>query len=227
MRKSLCFLILIVGIAFQSLAQEGPPNERLPLSFTEIRGIDFQEFKEAHDGGLEYDSSKVVIPDSAFYLEVEEEVVAFPCEQGYFDCQYYRGYSVPLNCYVITHCGSSVCYTYLVNKTTGEKQNLFGPYDNENMAPVFSPDRSQFIVWVSDVFDVESSIALYDLDPTAEVLVKAANWETPAVYNTYNWRIAELLFVDSKTIVIKTYENYGGKNGNELLNVKYWKGVFK
>lgn len=79
------------------------------------------------------------------------------------------------------------------------------------------------LVFASNVFDRQAYITLVQrADNKAKF-----DLESSSCLTTNDWKIFEAVRINDTSIALITYDDYGGKSGNELLNVKYYKGEMK
>lgn len=202
------------------LAQD---KETLNIQFTPIDSIQYVKFKNDYSNQLILDSAIKTIPDSSFSLIINDTSTRFGCGKGFHDCNYYKGFIPPLNCFAITHCSSYICRTFLVDKATGERHFFSSPYDNECYVPLLSKNLNKMLVIASNVFDTESYISVYERQHNETDF----NYEFFSSMTTQKWKAYEAVWINETSIALITFEKYGGITGNQLLNVKYVKGVIK
>ena len=207
------FLLGITGLLGQS-------SDELNIAFTSIDSVQYQNFKKGYSSQLVIDPTKKAIGSSSFSLNINNAPQSFECKKDYSDCHYYRGFIAPLNSFVLTHCGMYICETYLINKTSGKRFPLNSPFDNECKAPVLSPDFKKMLVFAPDVFNGASYISIYTKNSSGDFV-----FQNGMLSN--NWKIFEVVWINDTTIALMTFEEYGGSNGNEPLNVTYLKGEIK
>ena len=131
------------------------------------------------------------------------------------------------NIYVSQDC-KEICETYLREKTTNRKMLLPSNYDAGILTMVLSPTCNQMIVCSSYdgpdyadyyedraeifVFNVRNGIGLKGIKPAFKYYAK-------------DWSIADLTWVNDKTIVLKIYEEQRWGDGSGV-HYKYFKADF-
>lgn len=201
----------------------GQSEKELTIEFMKIDSLQYIKFRKDYSSYLIVDSIKKTTADSSFSLNVNNESRRFDCKRDFSGCYYYKGFLPPLNSFVITHCSTLICETFLIDKASGERQNLFSPYDNESETPVLSKDLTKMLVFASDVFGRASFISIYQRSTNKGNF----DFKSFASLNTNKWKVFEVVWINDTSIALKTFDQYGGKTGNELLNVKYLKGEIK
>ena len=214
---TLCFLIL----GFNSL--NGQNNRELAITFSKIDSSLFNKHKESIPHAIIIDSTKKAIPGSSFSLKINNSEQSFNCKKDFSDCFYYKGFLTTINSYVITHCGSYTCETYLINQSSGKIQDIPNPYDSESNSPILSEDENKMLVYASSVFDKESFICVLQRTNNTEEF-NTKSYESLFIKE---WRILEAIWITNHSFAIKTFDEYGGNTGSEPLNVKYFQGVLK
>lgn len=195
----------------------------LDVEFSEIDSLQYMEYKKKYTNMLVVDSTKKTIPDSSFALIINDKNQHFDCQKDYSPCYYYKGFLPPINSFVITHCTTQICETFLIDQTSGERQTLFSPFDNECEIPILSKDLNKMVVYASNVFDTESFISLYQrTDNTVNF-----NFESYRSMTTKKWKIYEAIWINNTSFALITFDAYGGQNGNKALNKRYIKGEIK
>lgn len=205
----------------QQIVQEN--INKLEIRFSKINSIDYLGFKQKYSNGIEVDSTIANEAGSSFSLTINNKKKEFSCGIDYKNCNYYRGFLKPLSKYVLTYCGTGYCGTYLLDKNSGTQNYLESPFDSECEIPSLSKDKNKLIGFSSSAFDRESFIALYKKDINTQKI----DFEKYNSFNTSDWRIKEIIWIDNNSIALKVYDEYGGKNGSELINVRYLKGEIK
>ncbi len=214
LKSTLCFLLVgLNGL----LGQEG---KELIVEFSEIDSLQYLRFKKEYPNRLVKDSTKKTIPDSSFTLIINNKSEKFDCEKDYAPCYYYEGFLLPINSFVITHCIMYQCVTYLIDKASGERQYLFGPFENQCEVPVLSKDLNKMLIFSSDVYDKESFISLYKRTSKNEDF----DFETHDSLTTDKWKILEAIWIDDTKFALKTFDKY---SGDKPLNVNFVKGEIK
>src|SRR5690606_9128164 len=110
----------------------GQNDQKLIVDFSEIDSLEYQKFKGEYANKLSVDSTKKTIPDSSFTLVINGKSQCFHCQMDYNPCYYYKGFLPPINSFVITYCTMNICETFLIDQSSGERQTLFSPFDNES-----------------------------------------------------------------------------------------------
>lgn len=192
-------------------------KNKLRIKFTEIDATKFLKYKQKYSNQIIVDTTIVNKAGSFFTLNVANIEKKFSCDIDYNNCNYYKGFFKPLNKYILTYCVTGFCGTYLLDKKTGNINNLQSPFDSECEAPSLSEDKSKLIVFASSVFDSDSFIALYK----KELNTQKINFKTFDSFYTSKWRIKNLIWIDNNSIALKVFDNYQGK---KLVNVRYLKG---
>lgn len=198
-------------------------KNKLKIKFTIIDSTDYFKYKQKYSNEITVDTTIVNEAGSFFTLDVENAEKKFSCDIDYSNCNYYKGFLNPLSKYIITHCGTGYCGTYLLDKNTGTQNYLESPFDSECEIPALSKNQDKLIAFSSSVFDRESFIALYrENAETKKIELKKFD-----SFYTSDWRIKEIIWIDNNSIALKVYEKYGGKTGSELINTRYLKGVIE
>ncbi len=211
------FLLITLNVVF---AQHQQP---LDLDFTEIDSVQYMEFKKAYSNNLVIDSTKHAITRSSFTLIIRNEEEQYECPGNDDDCNYYKGFLPDINSHVITNCGTQVCYTYLLDRTSGDFQTLFSSFDTECEVPLLSKDLSKMLVYASSVFDVESYVSVYERTDASSQF----DYQNFKGIRANSWVINEAIWVDDNTFALITSETYGASGTNVLVNVKYRLGRIK
>jgi hypothetical protein len=198
----------------------GQSEQDLIIDFSEIDSLQYIAYKKEFSNKLIIDSTKKTIPDSSFSLIIKNTEQLFDCQKDNSDCHYYKGFLPQLSSFIITHCGMSICETFLIDQTSGEIQNLLSPYDNECKAPVLSKNHNKLLVYASSVFDRESFISIYQKSGKNEDF----DFKSYKSLTIKEWRIYEVIWINNTSFALITFDKYGGKTGSEALNVKYIKG---
>lgn len=213
--KSLLIVIIIAFYGSQNI--HGQDVENLNLIFSNIDSGTFSILKQDYSSGLEKDTTIKTLPDSSFTLQLKNESEIFECAKDYNGCYYYKGYLPSLNSHIITHCSMYSCETFLLNHLSGKRQYLPSPFDNECESPVIAKSELKLLIFASSVLGNDSFIGIYERSNTN------ANFDF-TTYKTYHLstkKIFEIIWIDDVSFALKTFQGYGGKSGNELLNVKY------
>ena len=216
MRKvlTILFLLLIgVNVVFAQTQKD------LQIEFTEIDSLEYLKFKSEYSNPIRIDTTKRT---DSFSLVVNDKIESFN-DFDNSDRYYYQGFLPPLNSYALNHCSMYTCRNFLLNRKTGERQFLYTPYDNECEIPVLSKDLRSMLVFASDVFNKGSFISIYRINESTGSL----DYETFGSWMTGKWKIYETIWINDRSIALKTFDEYGGRSGSEPLNLKYYKGVFK
>ena len=201
----------------------GQREQDLVVEFSKIDSLEYIEYRNEYSNPLVLDSTKRTIPDSSFTLTISNENQHFACQKDYAPCYYYIGFLPPLESFVITHCTMYVCGTFLINQNSGERHNLFSPFDNECEPPLLSKGQNKMLVFASNVFQTESFISIYQRKD------KLANFDFDSFESltTDKWKIYEAVWIDETSFPLKTFEEYGAQTGSVPLNVKYILGRIK
>lgn len=192
-------------------------KNKLEIKFSKINSTDYLEYNQNYSNRITIDTILINNPQN-FTLVVENAKKRFVCDVDNNNCNYYKGYLVPLNKYILTNCGKSYCETYLLDKNTGTQDYLESPFDSECEIPSLSPNENKLIAFSSSVFDKESYIALYKNDSENKKL------DFKKSFYTSDWRIKEIIWIDNNSIALKVFDKYGGKTGDGLINSQYLKG---
>ena len=195
-------------------------RNKLVLKFAEIEQNDYLRYKQEYSNGITIDSTKVNKAGDSFTLSINNTDEKFSCGTNNSDCTYYKGFLNSMNKYVLTNCGQSYCGTYLIDKITGDKTSLESPFDSECEAPVLSKDQNKLIAFSSSVFERKSFIALY----SKSIKTEKIDFKEFDSFYTSNWKINEIIWIDTNTIALIVYDEYGGKTGGELINKRYLRG---
>jgi len=195
----------------------------LQLLFTKIDSNDYFSHHREYSSQIIIDSTIVNKAGSTFILPVQDTERKFSCGINYENCTYYKGFITPLNMYILIFCGNAYCNTFLLDKSTGQVNDLQSPFDTECDLPALSIDQEKLIAFSSSAFDKESFISLYKKNnDTGKIEFK----EFDSFY-TSDWRIKEIIWIDTNSFALKIYDKYGGKSGGKLINVKYLKATIQ
>ncbi len=204
-----------------SKEQEIKENKnKLRIKFTKIDSTEFLKYNQKYSNEITVDTTIVNEAGGFFTLGVGNVEKKFSCDIDYNNCNYYKGFLKPLNKYILTYCGTGYCGTYLLDKSTGTQDYLESPFDSECENPSISKNKNKLIAFSSSVFDRESFIALYKTNIETEKI----DLKKYASFNTSDWRIKEIIWIDNNVIALKVFDKYGGKTGDELINTRYLKG---
>ena len=209
--KSISYILLfgVSGLYAQNVTE-------LSIEFTAIDSLRYNDFRKSYSSQVTIDSIKRA---NSFSLIVNSKIENFDNHDDN-DRYYYKGFLTPLNSYVLNHCSKYVCENFLLSKETGERQFLYSPYDNECETPVLSKDLKRMLVFATDVFDRGSFISVYQKIDNGEEF----DYESFESWTTNRWRIFEVVWIGNTSIALIAFDEYGGRTGNELQNVKYFKG---
>ncbi|WP_405399176.1 hypothetical protein [Maribacter sp. Asnod2-G09] len=194
-------------------------DNKLDLTFSPIDSTQYFDYKKKYSNDVTIDSLIINKENSFFTLSIKNTEKKFSCGIDFNNCTYYKGYLNSLNKYVLTYCGVLYCGTSLLDKNTGIQNYLESPFDTECETPSLSKDKNKLISYSSSVFDKESFIGLYKKNTETQE-IDFENYET---FNTSDWRINEIIWVDDNFIALKIYDKYGGITGDKLMNVRYLK----
>ncbi len=208
------------AISSSEISEVKENKNNLRIKFTKIDSTVYFEYNQKYYNGITVDTTIVNQAGSFFTLDVENAEKKFSCDIDYNNCNYYKGFLEPLNKYILTYCGTGYCGTYLLDKNTGTQDYLESPFDSECEIPSISKNKNKLIAFSSSVFDRESFIALYKTN----IETKKIDLKKYDSFNTSDWRIKEIIWIDNNVIALKVYEKYGGKTGDELINTRYLKG---
>jgi hypothetical protein len=206
------------NVSEEQMAKEN--QNKLKIKFTKIDSTDYFDFKQKYSNGIEIDSTIVNEAGSSFTIAVKNTKEEFSCDIDYNNCTYYKGFLSLLNKYILTYCGTGYCGTYLLDKNTGIKSSLESPFDSECEIPSLSNNGSKLIAYSYSVFDRESFIALYKKN----VDTKKIDFKEYDSFYTSDWRVKEIIWIDTNLIALKVFDKYGGKTGGKLINTRYLKG---
>ena len=198
-------------------------KNKLKLNFTTIDSADYLSYKRKYSNGITIDSTIVNKAGSSFTLSLKNTEKTFSCDIDYNDCTYYKGFINSLNKYILTYCSNGYCGTYLLDKNTGETNSLESPFDSECESPVLSKNESQLIAFSSSVFDTNSFLSLYENNPKTKII----DFTIYKFFNSSEWKINEIIWIDEKTIALIIYDEYGGETGSELINKRYLKAIIQ
>ncbi|MFS4454827.1 SH3 domain-containing protein [Maribacter sp. 2304DJ31-5] len=196
----------------------------LKLSFSKISDTDFTSHKNNYDSKITKDST--VKQDSSFFaFKTSETLYKLYNNRTTGNPRFdYFGYLEPLNSQIIGGGGDGIYEMFLVEMERDSVAHLFAFSDSNSDVPVISPDNSKLISFQSAPgSDLESYIALYDIAENS--LLK--NYIT---YETSEWRINEIVWIDNKSIALKVYDNYRGKDKNgekKFENERYFKATME
>ncbi|MEO1513431.1 MAG: hypothetical protein AAFV95_00415 [Bacteroidota bacterium] len=217
----IALLLLFVGDWGNISPNPSEPIAKLKLSFAKIDEETYEAHRQQYSNQLMVDSTIVNEAGGEFSLPVDGEEKTFRCGANHQDCTYYRGFLTPLNQYVLTHCGTGYCITYLLDKASGLTTNLPSPYDSECDIPSLSKDQKKLLIFASSVFYTESFIALYERDDKTQK-IDFGRYDS---YESTDFRIKEIIWIDSQSIALKVFDEYGGTSGGELVNKRYLKAT--
>ncbi len=218
-KNTLLFCCLILGLHLAL----GQHQTELEIEFSAIDSLEYLVYKSNYPSGIVMDTSISTIPDSSFALVVANKTQHFACQKDYNDCHYYLGFAPSLNSYVLSNCFSYGCTTFLLNKTSGQQQALFSPFDSGCNAPVLSPSKDKMLVFASSAFDHKAYLSLYKRAHPKDTF----NFATFEGTLIKQWRILEAIWIDETSFALMAFDEYGGKTGNEPQNLKYLKGDLK
>jgi len=88
-------------------------KNKLEIKFSKINSTDYLEYNQNYSNRITIDTILINNPQN-FTLVVENAKKRFVCDVDNNNCNYYKGYLVPLNKYILTNCGKSYCETYLL-----------------------------------------------------------------------------------------------------------------
>lgn len=196
---------------------------KLELTFKKIDSTHYLNYKRKYVNRIIIDTTIVNEAGSSFSLNIKNTVEKFSCGKDYNDCTYYRGFLKPLNKYILTHCGEGYCGTYLLDKKTGKIHNLESPFDTECEIPSLSKNENKLIAFSSSVFNQESFISLYKNNKDSNEF----EFKFYDSFQTTDWKIKEIIWIDNDSIALKVYDKYGGITGSELINKRYLKTTLK
>ena len=202
----------------EQIAREN--KNKLKIKFTKIDSTNYLDFIQKYSNKITIDSTIVNEAGSSFSLAVKDTEKEFRCDIDYNNCNYYKGFLSPLNKYILTYCGTGYCGTFLLDKNTGIQNFIESPFDSECEIPSLSKNENKLITFSSSVFDRKSFIALYKKDINS----KKIDLNKYDSFYTSDWRIKEIIWIDNNSIALKVFDEYGGKIGSELINVRYFKG---
>jgi len=195
----------------------------LKLKFTKIKSTEYFDYKQKYSNGITIDTTITNKAGSSFTLPLKNTEKTFSCDIDFNVCTYYKGFIKSLNKYVLTYCGQGYCGTYLLDKNTGETNSLESPFDSECESPVLSKNESQLIAFSSSVFDTNSFLSLYENNPKTKII----DFTIYKFFNSSEWKINEIIWIDEKTIALIIYDEYGGETGSELINKRYLKAIIQ
>jgi hypothetical protein len=219
--KKIGFLFVFLWSTLGGLfAQHQQP---LDVDFTEIDSVQYLEFQKAYRNNLVIDSIEHAITRSSFTLFIRNEEEQYECPTEYNDCNYYKGFLPAINSHVISNCGVQVCYTYLLNRTSGDYQTLFSSFDTECEVPLLSKDLTKMLAYASSAFDAASYLSVYERANAASQF----NYQNFKGIEINSWVINEAIWVNDTTFALITSETYGGSDVSVLVNVKYRLGRVK
>ncbi len=185
---------------------------KLKFKFSKISSTEFNIYKSAYARQIIEDTSKSAAGKRFFTLPIGNQLYKFHYNNACEHYDNYMGYIIPLNAYGIEGCSRDACSTYLIDKSTGKLLYLDGgPYIQGTSLPYISKDETQFIIFTPGTPSTEfgTYMILYKKDPKTGIF----NFAEYDSFDTKEWEIEELVWVDNQTIALKATGNTGYLQG--------------
>jgi hypothetical protein len=217
------FAFVVFHLLFGLTSLFGQPAQELILDFSEIDSVQYMEYKKDYSNMLILDSTKRTIPDSSFTLVVHNKRQQFDCQPDYNPCHYYKGFLSPIQSYVITYCTLHECGTYLIDQHSGERKELFSPFDNECEPPLLSKKHNKMLVFASSIFETESFISIYQSNDDNG----SFNFESFDSFTTDMWEIYKAICIDETSFALRIRQEYIETAGGAPRKLNFIKAEIK
>jgi len=194
----------------------------LNLEFDKISEQEFLEFKNNYDNKIVLDASKVERPGFPFSLEIGNKIEEFPCPKDYIGCYYYGGYLTPLEIYLIQVGHRGYTESFAIHRKNGEQFPFYSPFDAAASSVLISKEEDQLMTFAVTAFDRVSFIGHYKIEQEGEDVYFSELKE----FQTDEWKINELVWMDKNTFALKVYDQEvwsNEANKTVLKAVKYLK----